>query len=360
MIVDPFFIIWNPYDVEITAQKFAITLQTGLPGGIKFRVTHPDGSQTIHGKDGVSRGKPVPSTAGTTFSDYAARAKGNPNMSYLASNITMEPGEVLIYAPPKETDRGSDANVVNDEMVPTLNFSADITDNQRTGISFDQFPDHSGNNWAPIKVADGENPEDYQVEVMFVIGTQDKFAISSISETNLPGSDQKPNDLDTEANFGDHLAGKEYRLNVGQREESKEYNYNNGRGGFPNDLKYKFSDFLIGQKESFGICSMLTLPTDHVKHNAKSLRMEVFSQLNVTPITCTNTEYSYRKGPPNIVSNVFSKRGINNLLQEIEFDISLDDWVTYHSFEQENTTFVPAKKGNLFVKINANYRSYNY
>ena len=67
---------------------------------------------------------------------------------------------------------------------------------------------------------------------------------------------------------------------------------------------------------------MLTLPTDHPLTNVNSLRMEPFSHLNATPVTCTNTEYSYRKGPPNIVSNIIAARGINNLLNIVGFDIS--------------------------------------
>lgn len=32
MTVDPFFIIWNPYNTGITAEKFAITLENGFAG----------------------------------------------------------------------------------------------------------------------------------------------------------------------------------------------------------------------------------------------------------------------------------------------------------------------------------------
>ena len=56
MSVDPFFVLWNPYNTQIEAQKFAITLQNGLPGGIRFRVTRPDGTVTVHGKPGSGGG----------------------------------------------------------------------------------------------------------------------------------------------------------------------------------------------------------------------------------------------------------------------------------------------------------------
>jgi hypothetical protein len=49
MVVDPFFIVWNPYNTQITADKFAVTLEGGFSGGVRFRVTDANGVQTLHG-----------------------------------------------------------------------------------------------------------------------------------------------------------------------------------------------------------------------------------------------------------------------------------------------------------------------
>jgi len=321
MSVDPFFVLWNPYNTQIEAQKFAITLQNGLPGGIRFRVTRPDGTVTVHGKPGSGGGGYETRGTGTGFSNYATQSIGFADLSYLATDLTMQAGEVLIYSPPKEKDRSPDATVANDEIELGINYSVAGTGEEKTGIFFDQFPDETGGNWAPIEVGGNETPANYQVDIMFNLYHRSDFAIVAISSTNLPDNDAKAKDLTTKAIFGDHIAGKEYRLNVGTG-NTTDYNYNNGPLGYT--FSYKFSEIGVapGLKESFGISSMLTLPTDHPLTNVNSLRMEPFSHLNATPVTCTNTEYSYRKGPPNIVSNIIAARGINNLLNIVGFDIS--------------------------------------
>jgi hypothetical protein len=321
MSVDPFFVLWNPYNTQIEAQKFAITLQNGLPGGIRFRVTRPDGTVTVHGKPGSGGGGYTTKGTGTGFSNYASQSIGFADLSYLATDLTMQPGEVLIYSPPKEKDRSLDATVANDEIELGINYSVAGTGEEKTGIFFDQFPDETGGNWTSIEVGANETPANYQVDIMFNLYHRSDFAIVAISSTNLPDNDAKAKDLTTKAIFGDHIAGKEYRLNVGTG-NATDYNYRNGPLGYT--FSYKFSEIGVapGLKESFGISSMLTLPTDHPLTNVNSLRMEPFSHLNATPVTCTNTEYSYRKGPPNIVSNIIAARGINNLLNIVGFDIS--------------------------------------
>ena len=322
MSVDPFFVLWNPYNTQIEARKFAITLQNGLPGGIRFRVTRPDGTVTVHGRPGSGGGGYTTRGTGTGFSNYATQTIGFADLSYLATDLIMEPGEVLIYSPPKEKDRSTDATVANDEIKLGINYSVAGTGDDKTGIFFEQFPDETGGNWAPIEVGENESPANYQVDIMFNLYHRSDFAIVAISSTNLPDNDAKAKDLTTKATFGDHIAGKEYRLNVGTG-NTTDYNYNNGPLGYT--FSYKFSEIggiTPGLKESFGISSMLTLPTDHPLTNVNSLRMEPFSHLNATPVTCTNTEYSYRKGPPNIVSNIIAARGINNLLNIVGFDIS--------------------------------------
>ena len=133
MVVDPFFIVWNPYNTQITADKFAITLQGGLAGGIRFRHTDGNGVQTFYGKpSGWSNG----AGSDTYFVDFAKRKSGvNGNVSYLLDNLDMAPGEVMVYSPPNEAARSPNANVLNDELLPGLNYNA--TD---SGIFFNEFP----------------------------------------------------------------------------------------------------------------------------------------------------------------------------------------------------------------------------
>ena len=70
----------------------------------------------------------------------------------------------------------------------------------------------------------------------------------------------QPDQLTSEDEFGDHIQGKEFRLNLGGSEKSR--NVNTGQRGF--SLDYNFAE-LGGNKKSFGILSMLTLPTDHTE-----------------------------------------------------------------------------------------------
>jgi hypothetical protein len=303
LVVDPFFIIWNPYDTQITAPRFAVTLENGLAGGVRFKVTDPAGIEKLYGKpSGFGNGV----GSDTSFSDYAKHKSGvNANLSYLISNLSMSPGEVQIYSPPNETDRSATANVLNDELMPGMNYNA--TD---SGIFFDQFPDESGGNWGPVVVPSDEVGQ-YKIDVLFNIASQVSYAITNNIEINLPASDIRPDQLTSEVEFGDHLQGKEFRLNLGGSEHSR--NVDTGQRGF--SIDYTFAE-LGGIKKSFGILSMLTLPTDHAEADSA---VEVFSQLNVTAAASTWKEVSHR-APFNMVVKSVAKDGINNLINEVGID----------------------------------------
>ena len=98
LVVDPFYIIWNPYNTQITAEKFAVTWQYGFMGGVKFQHTFPDGTQVIHGRDS---GRPAGGSQ-EGFVHYAQNKTGiaTGSVSYLISDLTMGPGEVMIFSPP--------------------------------------------------------------------------------------------------------------------------------------------------------------------------------------------------------------------------------------------------------------------
>ena len=190
LVVDPFFIIWNPYNTQITADRFAVTLENGFAGGVRFRLTDTKG--TARADDDVVRllGKPSWWGGGagsdTSFADYAKHKSGvNAHLSYLITNLTMQAGEVLIYSPPNENDRSARANVLNDELKLGMNY--DVT---TSGIFFDEFPDQNGGNWGPVTISADET-----VEVLFNIASQSGASIVNIIETNLPPPDIKPDEL---------------------------------------------------------------------------------------------------------------------------------------------------------------------
>ena len=317
LVVDPFFIIWNPYDTQITAPKFAVTLENGLAGGVRFKVTDTKG--TAKTTDDVVKlyGKPSKFSDGagsdTSFSDYAIRKSGvNANLSYLISNLSMNPGEVQIYSPPNETDRSGAANVLNDELMPGMNYDA-----SESGIFFDEFPLCVWNgkiwvvsSWDKVSVNPAQSGQ-YKIDVLFNIASQVNYAIVNNIEINLPASNIQPNQLTSEDEFGDHIQGKEFRLNLGGSKVSR--NVDTGQRGF--SLDYTFAE-LGGNKKSFGMLSMLTLPTDHAEADTS---VEVFSQLNVTAVASTWKEIEHR-APFNMVVKSVAMDGINNLINEVGVD----------------------------------------
>jgi len=299
LAVDPFFIIWNPYNSQITADRFAVTLEHGLAGGVRFKVTDSVGIETLYGRPS-SWGGGVGSD--TFFADYAKQKSGvNAHLSYLISNLTMSPGEVLIYSPPKEAERSSDANVLNDELVPGMNY-----DPSTSGIFFDEFPDQTGGNWGAVTLNSNDT-----IDVLFNIASQSGAAIVNIIETSLPSQDKAADELTHEAEFGDQLAGQEFRLNLGGGPFP---NVNTGAHGF--SQSYSVGE-LGAFKKSFGILSMLTMPTDYAE---AATSMEVFSQLNATPIVRTQLE-RFARAPLNIVVKTISADGFNNLMEAVGIDL---------------------------------------
>ena len=310
LVVDPFFIIWNPYDIQIKAPRFAITLENGLAGGVRFKLTDPAGNEKLYGKPSKYQNG---NGSDTSFSDYAKRKSGvNANLSYLISNLSMKPGEVQIYSPPNETDRSNTANVLNDELMPGMNYDATTS-----GIFFDEFPlcVWNGNRWVisswdKVSVNPAQSGQ-HKIDVLFNITSQVNYAITNNIEINLPASGIRPDQLTGEDKFGDHIQGKEFRLNLGGNQNSR--NVDTGQRGF--SFSYTFSE-LGATKQSFGILSMLTLPTDHAEADTAA---EVFSQLNVTAAVSTWTEVWHR-APFNMVVKSVAKDGINNLINEVGID----------------------------------------
>jgi len=317
MTVDPFFIIWNPYSTQITADRFAVTLENGFAGGVRFRHTDATGTQRLYGQPsgwGAGRG------SDTTFTDFAQNKSGvNGNVTYLIDDLTMEAGEVMIYSPPKEADRSGDANVLNDELLPGLNYDANTS-----GIFFNEFPEYNASRqplgWKTVNV-DSNQSGSHKIDVLFNIASQSNYAIRNIIETNLPPTGRKPNELTTEANFGDSVAGQEFRLNLGGGQNSTNINkgiqwYKRGDGTEVWPFSFTFSE-LSAVKTSFGILSMLTLPTDYSEADTN---MEVFSQLNTTPTVRVQSE-RFSLAPLNIYVNSVSANGINNLMNLVGIDI---------------------------------------
>ena len=335
MVVDPFFIVWNPYNTIISAEKFAITIFNGFAGGVRFKITDAENNETLHGYLGGRYGH---NGAETYFRDYAKNKTGvNAHLSYLISGLSMTPGEVMIFSPPNENGRSSDANVMNDELLPGMNYDATTS-----GIFFDEFPDDTPpptrwwhpqipwntipaidpNTGARVPNIDPDRLGQCKVEICFNTLSQGAPSITNVIETSLPplqtekptGNTHptRPNDLTEEAYYGDNLAGKEFRLNWGGR--SVNNNINTGAWGYANSFTF---DELGSTKKSFGMLSMLTMPSDF---DTAGVKMEVFSHLNATPIVVSQNEY-FGRAPLNTVVKTVNGTGINNLNQLVGVDL---------------------------------------
>jgi hypothetical protein len=308
LVVDPFYIIWNPYNTQITAEKFAITWQYGFMGGVKFRHTFPDGTQVIHGRDS---NKPAGGSQ-EGFVHYAGNKTGaTGSVSYLISDLTMGPGEVMIFSPPDTADRSANANEYNDELLPGMNYTT------TSGIEFNEFPDINGGNWAPITVPSGEAGS-HTIGVHLSLISRAAWNLYNHLETSLPAPGILANQLTTEANFGDNLSGSEFSTNAAGTRRNP--NLIKGVPNFP--LSYLFSE-LSDTKKPFAMISMLTQSSDMDFPRTDGYlnpKMEVFSQLNVTPILRTRME-KVSQQPFNLYMKAQVADGYNNLINNIGVDI---------------------------------------
>ena len=315
LVVDPFFIVWNPYNTQITADQFAITLKQGFFGGILLKHTDPLGVVKNYG---VANGWGGSNTHFGLYAQQSALLSGGGagiNMSYLIDDLTMEPGEVMIFSPPNEGARSTNANVRNDELLPGMNYNA--TD---SGIFFDEFPDAGGGNWAAVNVPGSESGS-HSIEAIFNLHGNPNWGKNFMMETSLPAAGTLANQLTTEATFGDSLSGWEYRTGVGGGRPHPNMNKGSNTGGKNYaPINLTFSE-LSTTKKSFGIISMMTLSTDDAASNGYiGTKMEVFSQLNVTPVIKSLLERG-KRGPLNVYTTAPSANGINNLMNQIGIDI---------------------------------------
>lgn len=85
--IDPIFFLWNPYNCNLTADRFLVSMRAALPGRINIW------------KDGAELGV-------QDVQDYIGRSANYGNLSqgswlsYSIRNVDLAPGEVKIYTPP--------------------------------------------------------------------------------------------------------------------------------------------------------------------------------------------------------------------------------------------------------------------
>jgi len=124
--IDPMIYLWNPFNVTLKADRFALELQRGHGGKLSFVVVKPDGTKQKYGP-------------AKTDIYIQKEAGGAGNLTYLVRNLVMEPGEVMILSPGAGTNR----TALHDEATAGTN----LTD--LSGISTTWMPKTiwNGNAW---------------------------------------------------------------------------------------------------------------------------------------------------------------------------------------------------------------------
>ena len=141
LAIDPLIYLWNPFNVTLKAERFALELNRGHGGKMSFIIEKPDLSQQKYGP-------------AKTDIYLQKEAGGAGSLTYLIRDLVMEPGEVMIVSP----GNGTDNTELHDEATPGTN----LTD--ASGISTTWMPTTtwSGTQWTlqswtnNVKVAPGD------------------------------------------------------------------------------------------------------------------------------------------------------------------------------------------------------------
>ena len=135
LAIDPIIYLWNPFNVRLKADRFAISLQRGHGGKMSFVVEKPDGTREKYGP-------------AKTDMYIQKKANGQGNLTYLVRNLDMDPGEVMIVSP----GAGSDNTELHDEATPGTN----LTD--KSGIEVEYMPKTLWNQY-PVPPSDRYQPD---------------------------------------------------------------------------------------------------------------------------------------------------------------------------------------------------------
>jgi hypothetical protein len=141
LAIDPLIYLWNPFNVTLKAERFALELNRGHGGKMSFIIEKPDLSKQKYGPAKTD-----------IYLQKEAGAQGS--LTYLIRDLVMEPGEVMIVSP----GNGTDNTELHDEATPGTN----LTD--ASGISTTWMPTTtwSGTQWTlqswtnNVKVAPGD------------------------------------------------------------------------------------------------------------------------------------------------------------------------------------------------------------
>jgi Tfp pilus assembly protein PilX len=269
--IDPLFYLWNPYNRTLKVDRYALKL-TGFGGHITLWVSRP-GASTQHG----------PAIITKYAQNHSNTAGWVDRLTYLASDLTMAPGEVLVLSP--RSNRGADATVLRDALFPGTN-----TDNA-SGAILTSIPDSTGKNWQKIKL----NLATDSVGFLYSHAFQARDAAGNITgdqgmaehvwmDASLPAPNVKPVDLGDAAKAGEHL--QQIGNNTQGTLELPEYFSPPRQAPGANISALRTgtapANTLVNTKRFFGISTYLTKPAAHQGEMPNPV--EAFTQFNPFPM----------------------------------------------------------------------------
>jgi hypothetical protein len=298
--IDPFFYLWNPYNRTLKTDKLAIIIGTGFPGHITFFVTQ-----------GGVRKQFGPSSSRDYLAAHATGTAQSRPLTYLVSDLTMAPGEVIVVSP--SSSRSSSANVFNDEATPGTN-----TDNA-SGVILTKIPVANTANtaisWQEVTLNLATDKVEFSYSNQLNVTDQVGGMVYNVNwfwlRTSLPPAGTKAADLANGSKYGDQLQAID--SNTLGANTLPEYYYPGQNVVVPPVGPYA-ANTLVNTKNFFGIVSYLAKPASFSGNNPNPV--EVFSQFNPAPVGCTINDM-WRPCHLNQIYNMVSRAGgVNTLLTE--------------------------------------------
>lgn len=335
-VVDPLIYLWNPYNIRLQVDRYAVGLGRGHGGKFTFKVKralrNAQGEPIMNGN--------VPQTETLTYgpakTDQLIRKQlqvaGQPasgSLTYLVSNLTMEPGEVVIVSPGLGAD--PTATEYHDEASPGTNLTQD------SGVEITQLPltragtGSNGSNqlvrWEKVRIGPGDEVRCLYDVMLFnqsdsgLTNSAEHYWLEAFMPNNKSiGAGQLVNP-DTNAErvqiIGGNLAGK---TNDGLREHIVPFT--NRLTDYPEDEwpLLTCTNPPSSGKFFFGVNSHLLKPANYTDVNGVPMPnqnpVEVFSQFN--PFRTGSFAQGHRTNRLNEAYCSLSKPGsINTYIQEI-------------------------------------------
>jgi hypothetical protein len=285
--VDSLMYLWNPFNRTLKVDKFGILADYGFPGDLSFYVTK-GGNTITYGPAQLAQ-----------IITANSPGPGGGAITYLVSDLTMAPGEVVVVSP--SSNRSATARPLNDEAKPGTN-----TDNA-SGVILTKLPGPSGWTEVPLDLA----TDTVSLRYVSPSGGNNWFWL----RTTLPPSGATAMSLygySSSTGAGDELQAIDSN-NRGNNATLPEYFYPSQTAGM--SVGPYAANTLVNTKNFFGVHTYLAKPASHTGKYPNPV--EIFSQFNPAPVGGTVNDV-WRPCHLNQIYNMVSRAGgANTLLQEV-------------------------------------------